>query len=251
MATVLVTGGTGTLGRLLVPELAARGHDVRVLSRRAGAGHVVGDLATGSGIDAAVDGAQVIVHAATSAKTKAVDVEGTDRLASAARAAGVEHLVYVSIVGVDRNPFRYYRAKLAAEQRIIASGLPYTLARGTQFHNLVAAVFGKMRLGPLLFAPSGWRLQPNDPAEFAHHLAARVDAGPASGVTEFGGPEEATAAELAAQWHRAHGRTGRVRGLPVPGSASAAFRAGVATPGAGADLGARTFAAWVAARLAS
>jgi len=76
MSKVLVTGGTGRLGRLLVPELGAREHDVRVLSRTAGAGRVVADLADGTGLDAALRGAQVVVHAATSGRIKAVDIDG-------------------------------------------------------------------------------------------------------------------------------------------------------------------------------
>ncbi|MGI8760443.1 MAG: SDR family oxidoreductase [Jatrophihabitantaceae bacterium] len=248
MAAVLVTGGTGRLGKLLVPELAARGHDVRVLSRRRGAGRVVGDLATGAGVDDAVRGVQTIVHAATSQRMNAVDVEGTARLAAAARGAGVAHLVYVSIVGVDANPFRYYRAKLAAERRVSASGVEFTLARGTQFFDLVAGVLDRLRLGPLLFAPAGWQLQPCDVAQFAVHLAERVDAGPSAGVTEFGGPVQASTAQLAAEWHRAHGRSGPIRQLPVPGRASAAFRAGAQIPGPFTSRGTRTFADWLATR---
>ncbi|MGH8961125.1 MAG: SDR family oxidoreductase [Jatrophihabitantaceae bacterium] len=245
MAIVLVTGGTGRLGQVLVPNLVARGHDVRVLSRRAGDRRAVGDLATGSGLAAAVDGVQAVVHAATSRHMQKVDVQGTARLVAAARAAGVEHLIYVSIVGVDRNPFGYYAAKLAAEQAIARSGLAFTLARGTQFHTLVAGVVRRMRLGPVPFAPAGWQVQPNDHAEFARQLAARVDAGPAGTVTEFGGPEVGTFAEFAAFWHRAHGRPRRVREIPVPGKASAAFRGGAQVCGADAARGEVTFGEWL------
>ncbi|HEY8827233.1 MAG TPA: NAD(P)H-binding protein [Jatrophihabitantaceae bacterium] len=251
MSKVLVTGGTGRLGRLLVPELGAREHDVRVLSRTAGAGRVVADLADGTGLDAALRGAQVVVHAATSGRIKAVDIDGTERLAAAAARAGVEHLVYASIVGVDANPLRYYRAKLAAEVLVSRSGLAHTLARGTQFYDLVAAVAERLRIGPVLLAPTGWRLQPSDPADFARHLADRVDAGPADGITEFGGPQEATFAELAEAWHRAKGRSGRIRNIHVPGQASAAFRAGAQVVAANALLGARTWPDWLQARLAS
>lgn len=101
-----------------------------------------------------------------------------------------------------------------------------------------------MRLGPLLFAPRGRRLQPNDPAEFAEHLAERVDAGPTGGVTEFGGPEAATIAEFAAWWHGAHGHAGRVREFPVPGRASAALSAGAQVAGTDAAHGAVTFREW-------
>src|ERR1700741_3194554 len=100
MAAGLGTGGTGTLGSHLVPKLRAAGHDVRVLSRRAGDGRVTGDLTTGAGLADAVAAVDVIVHAATDpVRAKRVEVGGTERLLSAARTAGVAHLLYVSIVG--------------------------------------------------------------------------------------------------------------------------------------------------------
>jgi nucleoside-diphosphate-sugar epimerase len=118
---MLVTGGTGTLGPPLVDLLTRAGRPVRVLSRRPRAATggapvewVVGNLATGAGVARAVGGAGVIVHCATSPWARRVDVGGTGRLLEAARLAGSPHLVYISIVGVDRVPFRYYRAKLAA-----------------------------------------------------------------------------------------------------------------------------------------
>ena len=247
MTTVLVTGGTGRLGRLLVPVLREQGHEVRILSRRAGDLHVVGDLGTGEGLSTAVDGVQVVVHAATSARSKSVDVAGTGRLCAAARAASVEHMVYVSIVGVERNPFRYYAAKLAAEQQVTASGVAFTLARGTQFHDLVAGVVRRLHLGPVPVAPRGWRLQPHDPHEFARSLAARVTAGPAGGVTEFGGPEVGSVAEFVTQWRAVRGRSGRVREFPVPGRASAALRGGAQLTGPDVERGTMTFGQWLSA----
>jgi uncharacterized protein YbjT (DUF2867 family) len=248
MSRVLVTGGTGRLGRHLVPALTQRGHDVRVLSRRPGDGHVVGDLRDGTNLPAAVDGIEVVLHAATSARMKAVDLRGTARLLDAARDAGVRHVVYVSIVGVDRNPLPYYKIKLAAERAVAASGLPYTLARGTQFYDLVAGALAKAHVGPLLFAPKGWRLEPHAPVDFAAHLGERVDTGPAGAVTEFGGPEVLDVADLARDVHRAAKRTGRVRQLPVPGKASAAFAAGAQLCGPDAAHGSMPWTAWLAAR---
>jgi uncharacterized protein YbjT (DUF2867 family) len=248
VSTVLVTGGTGTLGRPLVAELRSAGQDVRVLSRKPGEGHVVGNLADGTGVRAALDGADVVVHAATSPRMRAVDVRGSERLIAAARDAGVAHVVYVSIVGVDRNPMPYYTVKRAVEQAVVASGLPFTLARGTQFYDLVDAVLGKLHLGPVPFAPKGWRFEPHAPAEFAASLARRVAAGPSGGVTEFGGPAVYDAARLAADVHRDRGRTGRVRQLPVPGRTSAAFAAGAQVSGPGAEHGTTTWEQWRAAR---
>src|SRR5260370_31132510 len=132
IARILVTGGTGTLGRLVVSRLREAGHDVRVLSRRTreaadGIEYVTGDLATGEGIDAAVDGAGIIVHCAGSAKG---DEDKARSLVQAASRAGAQHLVYISVVGADRIPvisgvdramFGYFAPKLTAERPGAAS----------------------------------------------------------------------------------------------------------------------------------
>jgi len=103
---ILVTGGTGTLGRQVVPRLREAGCDVRVLSRRTreaadGIEYVTGDLLKDEGTQAAVDGAGIIVHCAGGAKG---DDEATRNLVRAASLAGTQHLVYISVVGADRIP---------------------------------------------------------------------------------------------------------------------------------------------------
>ncbi len=90
-------------------------------------GTVKGDLLTGEGLEQAVRGVDVIVHCATSpTRTRRTDVEGTERLLRVAERAGVSHLVFVSIVGVDLNPhLRYYRMKLEIERNLErSSGSP-------------------------------------------------------------------------------------------------------------------------------
>jgi uncharacterized protein YbjT (DUF2867 family) len=133
---ILITGGSGTLGRAVVERLLAAGHAVRVLSRRprpasvpAKAEWITGDLLVGDGLAGAVAGVAAVVHCASDPRRPRVDVDGTRKLIEAARAAGTPHLVDISIVGVDRVPYRYYQAKLAAERLIQASGLPWTILR--------------------------------------------------------------------------------------------------------------------------
>ena len=106
-STILVTGGTGTLGRHVVPRLRDAGRRVRVLSRSTheaadGIEYVTGDLATGEGIESAVDGAAIIVHCAGSAKG---DEDKARSLVRAASRAGAPHLVFISVVGADRIPW--------------------------------------------------------------------------------------------------------------------------------------------------
>ena len=148
---ILVTGGTGTLGRLVVRRLRDAGFDARVLSRHHhkaadGIEFVTGDLDTGGGIEPAFDGAETIVHLAGSAKG---DGEKARNLVRAASRAGTEHLVYISVVGADRIPndsrvdramFGYFGSKLAAERIVADSGVPFTTLRATQFHELILTV---------------------------------------------------------------------------------------------------------------
>src|SRR5215207_6541749 len=179
---VLVTGGTGRLGPRLVQPLQQAGHAVKLMSRRgAGPGGIRGDLATGRDLDTALAGAEVVVHAATDPQGDPwqVDVAGTRRLVQAVDRDRLRHLVYVSIVGVDRIPYGYYRAKYAAEQVLLASGLPVTIVRVTQFHAAVDELLATARKGPVLPVPMGWRAQPVDVADAAAYLARVARQAPA------------------------------------------------------------------------
>src|SRR5918997_4170140 len=234
---VLVTGGTGRLGRLVVERLEDGGSRVRQMSRRGtGPGGVRGVLATGRDLPAALAGAQVVVHAATGVRDRAyweVDVAGTRRLVQAVDRNRLQHLVYVSIVGVDPIPYGYYRTKFAAEQVLLASGLPVTLLRVTQFHEFVDFLLDTARRGPVLPVPMGWRVQPVDVADVAEHIVEVVGRPPSNGVVEFGGPEEVAAADLARAWAAAQASGVHVVATPVPGKLGAAFRDGAALPTGG------------------
>ena len=232
-----MTGGTGRLGQRLVPKLEQAGHHVRQMSRRGtGPGGVRGDLANGRDLATALAGAEVVVHAASDPRGDPwqVDVAGTRRLVQAVDRDRLRHLVYVSIVGVDRIPYGYYHAKFAAEQVLLASGLPVTLLRITQFHDFVDFLLGTARRGPVLPVPMGWRLQPVDLDEAAARVVD-VAGQPATGdVVEFGGPEEITAVDLAKAWAAAREPGTQVVPIPVPGRMSAAVRDGGAIPTGGA-----------------
>lgn len=225
MTSILVTGGTGTLGRPTVARLRAGDHQVRVLSRKPGPDRVVADLGTGDGLAAAVDGSDVVVHLATSAGRG--DVAQTRNLLAAA--AGVRHLIVMSIAGIDRIPLPYYRYKLEGERLVAESGVPYTILRATQFHNLVDQVFGAQRFLPALLAPA-ITLQPIAVEEVAVRLAELVDQPPANGrVEDIGGPERTPVAELARMWKQARSVRRAVLPLRVPGKTFRAFAAGAAT----------------------
>ncbi len=233
MDSVLVTGGTGLLGRRVVRALAADGHPVRILSRSPasppvpGAEVTVADLSTGVGLPDAVAGASAVVHCATDPRnSRAVDVEGTERLLEAAREAGRPHVVYVSIVGVDRIPTEYYRSKLAAEASIARSGVPATVLRATQFHEFALDLVDRLTRLPLVPTPRGWRIQPIDVDEVARRLADAVASGPATRLPDLGGPEILPVADLVRGRLRDTGRHRPVLEVPLPGALSAALRAG-------------------------
>lgn len=220
--TILVTGGTGKLGALVVGILRDAGHDVRVASRRSGAGLSTVDWKTGDGLAAAVAGVDVIVHCASSYR----DVEMDRKLAAAAAAAKVPHLLYISIVGVDRIPFGYYRVKLAAEQLIVKSGVPYTILRTTQFHDLIRFIFAvAAKVPPLMFVPDAG-FQPLDVSEVAERLAALALEAPAGRVPDMGGPRAYSAKEMAKMYLKATGRRRLIVPVRLPGKAFRAFRAG-------------------------
>ncbi|MFE6226301.1 SDR family oxidoreductase [Streptomyces sp. NPDC057854] len=227
-----MTGGTGRLGRAVVRRLGDGGREVRVLSRRerpsgpaAAYRHVVGDLRTGRGLDDAVRGVGAVVHCATTYGRG--DVAATRNLIDAALRSGSRpHLVYVSIVGVDVIPVPYYRDKLAAERMIADCGLPWTVQRATQFHDLVAAFFAWQRRLPLTLALRRFRFQPIDVRDVADRLAGLALSEPAGRAPDIGGPQVCDMRDLAAAYNRAHGLRRRVVSLPVPGRIARAFAGG-------------------------
>ncbi|MBB4662847.1 SDR family oxidoreductase [Conexibacter arvalis] len=234
---ILVTGGTGTLGRLLVPRLRAAGREVRVLSRAehpaaGGIRFARGDLATGEGVAAAVAGAEVVVHCAGSARG---DEEKARTLVEAASRAGVRHLVYISVVGADRVPVRsgvdramfgYYAAKLAAERLVADSGIPWTTLRATQFHDLALTTARQLAKLPLLPIPSGFQVQPIDAGEVAERLAELALGEPAGLVPDVGGPRVHELRALVRDYLRATGRHRLTVPIRPPGGAARAMRAG-------------------------
>lgn len=224
MARVLVTGATGMLGRLLVPRLAARGHAVVQFARGAqpdGDGERVGsvesvrgDVRSAGDVARAASDVDAIVHAATSPRrhVRATEVEGVRNVLAAAGLSGA-HLVYVSIVGVDRHRFPYYRAKWEAEQLVESSSRRWSIQRATQFHELLDGFLG----GRVFVRTPGLAFQPVDAGEVAARLADLVEAGPAGRAPDFGGPEVLGIRELAAVRREVVGRAARLVPLPSLG----------------------------------
>jgi uncharacterized protein YbjT (DUF2867 family) len=236
----LVTGGTGTLGRLVVPQLLRAGGKVRVLSRRdhesaGGAEYAVGDLDTGAGIDAAVAGADVIVHCAGAQKGDGDRARTLVGAASRAEGSAAPHLVNISVTGADRVPqdglldramFGYFGSKLDAEQVIAASGLPWTTLRATQFYDLLLMMARAMARLPVVPVASGMRFQPVDAGEVAARVA-ELALGPPSGlVPDLAGPRVYPMADLVRGYLRVAGQRRPVVPVRLPGRAAQAVRDG-------------------------
>lgn len=228
--TILVTGATGTLGRALVRRLLTTETQVRALSRtpptaqETNLAWVAGDLRSGAGIDDALTDVDVIIHCATTSGRG--DVRMTRNLLAAARKADHPQLIYISIVGIENIPLFYYRDKLEAERLIEQSGLPWTILRATQFHDLVAAMTLVQRWLPVVVVPSGMRFQPVDVRDVAARLAELATGPPAGRVPDLGGPQVRDARQLAQATMTATGRRKPVVSVPIPGKISRGFRAG-------------------------
>ena len=98
----------------------------------------------------------------------------------------------MSIVGIDRIPLPYYKAKLRVEEALTASGLGHTIIRATQFHDLIETIFSIQRFSPALIAIKGVRFQPIDTRDVAAHLVSLIDEGAAGRVDDIGGPAVTT-----------------------------------------------------------
>ena len=196
------------------------------MSRRPGLGHVVADLVTGSGVDAALDGVDVVVNCATTLSGRK-DVIATRTLVDAVRRAGCRHLVHVSIVGVDRIHFGYYNGKLAGEE--VVRAVPHTILRATQFHDLLRMVFSGLAKLPVVFVPN-LRFQPVDVRDVAARLVELALGDPIGRAPDFGGPEVRDAVDLARSYLA--GRRRLVVPIRLPGKAFQAYRKGFnLTPG--------------------
>ncbi|MPZ63637.1 MAG: NAD(P)H-binding protein [Propionibacteriales bacterium] len=234
---ILLTGGTGTLGRFVAPLLRDAGCQLRVLSRRShqsadGVEFVTGDLATGEGIAAAVDGVEAIVHCAGSSKG---DEDKARNLVRAASRVGSPHLVYISVVGAERVPvvsgvdramFGYFASKRAAERVVADSGLPWTTLRATQFHDLMLTTARQMAKLPVIPVPSGVRFQPIDAGEVATRLMELALGEPSGIVPDLAGPRVYEMSELLRSYLRAVHRRRPIVPVRLPGRAARAIRDG-------------------------
>jgi len=202
---IVVIGGTGLIGSKTVPILRQSGHEVVPASPNTGVNTI-----TGEGLKEAMAGTQVVIDLANSPsfEDKAVleffQTAGRNLLGAEA-GAGVRHHVALSIVGTDRTPDNgYFRAKVAQEKLIEASGIPYTVIRSTQFLEFLGGIAASgaegsvVRISPGLFQP----IAADDVAAIVADVALGA---PRRGIIEIAGPERAPFSDIVARYLKAIG----------------------------------------------
>ncbi len=201
------------------------------------------DLATGEGLGAAIGEADTVIHLASDPRLfKRVDIGGTERVLEAIEQD--QRLIYVSIVGVDRHPRPYYRAKHEVEQMIAATHERHVILRATQFHDYVAYFLGAELRPMIALIPKKFVFQPIDTGEVASQVAGLVHSTRAGLLPDVGGPEVLTAEHLARTLMAARGLKKPMLNRPVPGRSAAAYRAGLHT-NPDAAVGVRTWAEYL------
>jgi uncharacterized protein YbjT (DUF2867 family) len=246
--SVTVVGATGLIGRQLVPMLTAAGHDVTEVSRATGV-----DVLTGTGLDKAVHGAAAVIDVINSASpddsSEAFFTQASSNLAAAVTKAGVGHYVVLSIVGADRlAPLAgYMRGKIAQEVAAAESGVPWTVVRATQFHELAEPITESMITADEVRVPDAM-IQTVDSAEVTAILARAVDGTALNAIHEVGGPQKMPFADMARAVLTHQRRALEVvvdpsatyNGLPVDNS--------TLVTGDDAELGAQRLVDWLAGR---
>jgi uncharacterized protein YbjT (DUF2867 family) len=196
---IVVIGGTGLIGSKTVAILRQRGHQVVAASPQSGV-----NTLTGEGLDEALAGAQVVVDLANSPSFEdnvVLDFFKTSEgnLLPAEEAAGVQHHVALSIVAIDRTDNGYFRAKVAQEKLIQASGIPYTIVRSTQFMEFLRGIVDSAANGTIVKLPPAL-FQPIAADDVAAFVAEAALAAPRNGVIEIAGPEREPFNEIVARY---------------------------------------------------
>lgn len=242
---IVVIGGSGLIGKKLVNLLREAGHDVVAASPSSGVNAV-----TGQGLAEALAGAEVVVDVANSPSFEDKAVleffeKSSRNLAVAEAKAGVKHHVALSVVGTDRLPESgYFRGKMAQENLIKASGIPYTIVRATQFFEFVGGIAQSATDGQSVRLPPAL-MQPIAAEDVSAVLAAVVGEKPFNGVIELAGPEPIRMDDLVRQYFAAShdarlvttDAQARYFGTPVNDQSL--------TPGTKPRLGPTRFAEWL------
>ena len=241
---VIVVGGAGIAGRQVVEALRRKGATVTPVSRRTGV-----DVATGVGLDQVLSGAERVVDVSSDASpdeatARAFFTASAQHLQRASERAGVERLVVLSIVGVDRLSGGYGAAKMDQERAIRSGPVPAFVLRSTQFYELL---YRLRDWGPKdgVWGVPEQLIQPVAVAAMARVLADFVLAEDPAGVAEVAGPRQEQLVEMARQWAARRGETVEVRGVSDDSADARTSREGGLLPGPDATIIGPTFQQWL------
>lgn len=242
---IIVIGGTGLIGSKLVPRLREKGHEAIAASPKSGV-----DTLTGDGLAEALKGAPVVVDVTNSpswedaAVIQFFETSTRNQLVHEA-AAGVGHHVALSVVGTDRLlASGYFRAKMAQENLIKASAIPYSIIRATQFFEFVNGIADLSTEGDKVRLPTAL-IQPMASDDVAGAIARIATGSPVNGTVEIGGPEKFHLNELVRQSLAARNDPRKVVADPRARYSGAELSEGTLLPGDGARLGETRFETWL------
>jgi uncharacterized protein YbjT (DUF2867 family) len=241
---IAVAGGTGQVGKLVVDAARERGHEPVVIARSTGV-----DLTTGAGVEAALDGVEVIIdvtNVTTTSRAKAVAFfeAVTNTLLKAAAKAGTKHHIALSIVGIDRIGLGYYRGKLRQEELVLNGAVPATVLRATQFHEFAAQMLGNA-IGPIVPVPTTLCM-PIAAREVAEALVELAAGQPLGKAPDLAGPEERQLVSMTRQLVKVRGLGKLVVPIPLPGAIGKGLRHGGLLPTGPGPRGTETFDQWLA-----
>ncbi|MBW2937135.1 NAD(P)H-binding protein [Aureisphaera sp. CAU 1614] len=237
MNKVLVTGGTGTLGRAIVNLLIRKGFHTSVLSSSNAPDLPYsvkifkGNLTIKDSLKEAVSGSDIIIHCATNPlNPNAIDIEGTKNLLSHVNKFQPKHLVYISIVGIDKSSYPYYQAKREVENMIKDSNFSWSILRTTQFHDLVLNYFllpFDKGGGTPIKVPKNLRFQSIDIMDVAKTLIEIATGTPLNSTLTIGGPEILSIEEMGRIYLKVLKRNDEIQSELIENELYEIFRSGI------------------------
>ncbi|WP_335966698.1 NAD(P)H-binding protein [Galbibacter sp. PAP.153] len=195
---ILLTGGTGQLGRMLLKQIDYEDFHIDILTRNKiidtikNVGHLNADLTKVETLSPLRLGYDIIIHCASDPKnSESIDIQGTQNLLKSIKGDRTKNFIYISIVGVDKSTFPYYRNKLKTEKLIVNSGIPYTILRITQFHDFIYdRILSTTRSeDELTTAPDGLKFQSIDLIDVCGEILGLLKIKATNSTIQIGGPE--------------------------------------------------------------
>jgi len=235
MDNILITGGTGTLGREIIRQLNHTGRQISVITTKDDPGLpegikvIKGDIRDIDSIKEAVAGAAIIIHAASNPlNAQLVDIEGTQNLLASVNKSRLRHFIYISIAGVNNSDFPYYKVKYQVEQLIAAADIPFTILRATQFHEFVLyRMIKPYDTGSSLVVPAGLKFQPIDISDVAGKMVGLIAGGANNETITIGGPQVLAIEEMARRYLNTLKRTDELETENMTGERFDMLRSGI------------------------